>query len=164
MSHGVGPTGRLVERFLARLARLDLDDFAAVVARWRDSLRDDDAWYAAEDAVGDAVARTLRDGPMWEVQDAVYSIFRGAPWYGKQPVADRAPSEFAAQYLAQTAAVALLVADTLSAEHLRTILTPFADRIPLHELALDRALSVEPELRGRKAAGRDDPPGARARH
>jgi len=164
MSPSYGPMERLVERFLDRLAQLDLDDFADVVQLWRDTLRHDDAWYAAEDAIGDAVAHTRRDGPMWNVQDAVYAIFRGAPWYGKQPVAKRAPSEFAAQYLAQTAGVALLVADALAAEQLRTIFAPFAEIIPLHELALDRTPSVEPELRGRGIAERHAVEDERVRH
>jgi hypothetical protein len=165
MTRALGPTGRLVERFLERLARLGIDDFGAVVRTWRDTLRHNDAWYAAEDAVGEAVARTRRDDPMWLVQDDVYGIFRGAPWYGRQPVVDRAPSEFAAQYLAQTAAVALLVADTLSADHLRTLFAPFADVIPLATLALDRTLSVEPEVRGAPRTAEHDARGDdRARH
>src|SRR5437868_6277295 len=101
-----GPNGRLVERFLDRLTHMDPDDFAPVVYGWRETLRKTDTWYAAEDAVGDAIARTHRDGAMWAVQDRLYAIFRGAPWYGRQRPGETHPAaEVAAQYLATTAAV-----------------------------------------------------------
>lgn len=141
MALSYGPNARLVQRFLDRIATFTVDDFGAIVRSWRDTLRKSDEWYAAEDGVGEAIARTRRDGEMWVLQDQLYAIFRGAPWYQQNAAAP----EVAAQYLATTAAVALMVADALPAEQLRTLYAPFADAIPLAELALGAAPFVEPE-------------------
>ena len=151
MSRPFGPSGRLVERFLERLSKLGIDDFNEVVRRWRTTLRDSDAWYAAEDAVGEAIARTRRDGAMWILQDRIYEIFRGGTWYEhRAPGAPVAPSEMAAQYLATTAGVALLVADALPATVLTTLYEPFRETIPMTEVALGTPpLSVERSGDGR---------------
>jgi len=147
-----GPSGRFVERFLDRLAQFRLEDFEAVVRRWRVTLRDSDAWYAAEDAVGDAVARTRRDGVMWTVQDRIYEVFRGSTWYEQRPPGTPvAPSEMAAQYLATTAVVALLVADVLPGAALGVLYAPFRDAIPLAELALGGTVALEPGVADRPA-------------
>ena len=157
-----GPSSHLVERFLERLARLDIEDFNEVVTRWRSTLRATDSWYSAEDAVGDAVARTRRDGPMWVLQDRVYEIFRGGSWYEhRAPGTPVAPSEMAAQYLATTAGVALLVADAVAGDVLNTLYAPWRDTIPLTDVALDRPLSVEPD--GRATPGRPDAAGPERR-
>jgi hypothetical protein len=145
MSRPFGPSGRLVERFLERLGQLGIADFNEVVRHWRSTLRDSDAWYAAEDAVGEAIGRTRRDGAMWILQDRIYEIFRGGTWYEhRAPGTPVAPSEMAAQYLANTAGVALLVADVLPAAELRTLYEPFRESIPMTEVALGQTLAIEP--------------------
>ena len=155
MSRPFGPSGRLVERFLERLAQLGIDDFDEVVRQWRITLRDSDAWYAAEDAVGEAIARTRRDGAMWILQDRIYEVFRGGTWYEhRAPGAPVAPSEMAAQYLSTTAGVALLVADELPATVLRTLYEPFRKTIPMTEVALGTPpVSVERSADGRGSDG-----------
>jgi len=151
VSHPFGPSGRLVDRFLERLAQLGIADFNVVVQRWRTTLRDSDDWYAAEDAVGEAIARTRRDGAMWVLQDRIYEIFRGGTWYEhRAPGAPVAPSEMAAQYLATTTSVALLVADALPATVLTTLYEPFREAIPMTEVALGTPpLAVERSADGR---------------
>ena len=137
MAGELGPNGGLVGRFLDRLCGLDLPQWADVVRAWRDTLRRTDAWVSAEDAVGDALARTGRHDEHWVLQERLYQIFRKSPWYtNRRAHAECAGTEVAAQYLAGSAAFALLVADALSREELRTLYAPFAGPIPLAELAL----------------------------
>ncbi len=136
MSAELGPTGRMVERFLARLCELDLAQWADVVRAWRDTLRRTDAWASAEDAVGDAIARTGRHDAQWALQDRLYELFRASPWHTNPRANGNPGTEAAAQYLAGTAAFALLMGDAIDAEALRTLYAPFAGVIPLPELAL----------------------------
>lgn len=158
MAHPFGPNGRLVERFLDRLAQLTPDELTAIVQRWRDTLRKTDAWYSAEDAVGEAVARTRRDGETWVLQDRLYAVFREMPWFTDRAPGTPAPAEVASQYLATTAAVALLVADVLTAAQLTTLYAPFAEVLPIADVALGRVPSVEPSPgdASSPARGRDD--------
>ena len=137
MSASFGPNRQIVERFLARLARLDVADFLDVVRAWREALRGGgEAWYQAEDAVGEAIARTHRDEEMWRLQHAVHVSFCGGPWYERPlPGARTAAAEAASEYIAASAALALLVADTLAPRHLATLHAPFGRVIPLAELA-----------------------------
>ena len=136
MADGLGPTERLVERFLERACALDLAEWADVVRAWRDTLRRTDAWAAAEDAVGDAITQTGRHDEQWRLQDRLHEAFRASPWHTSTRANAAPGTEAAAQYLASTAAFALLVGDAISAEALRTLHAPFAGVIPLAELAL----------------------------
>ena len=143
MERPFGPNSTLVERYLAQLARLTAADFAAIVVRWRDGLRKSDAWYAAEDAVGDGIARTRRDDEMWLVQDRLYALFRGTPWYQQRVT----PPEVATQYLANSAAMALMVADAIPRDALAILYAPFAEAIPLADLVLEPIRDGGDELR-----------------
>jgi hypothetical protein len=136
MSAELGPTERLVERFLERACALDLAQWADVVRAWRDTLRLTDAWAAAEDAVGDAITRTGRHDEQWRLQDRVHELFRASPWHTNARASSAPGTEAAAQYLASTAAFALLVGDAIGGEALRTLYAPFSGVIPLAELAL----------------------------
>ena len=139
MARPYGPNSRLIERFLDRLAHMQLADFGDVVRRWRAALAAGPAWYAAEDAVGDAIAQTRRDDAMWVLQDHIYAVFRDTPWYASAASGPTpAPPEVASQYLATSAAVALLVADVLAAEHLNALYAPFAAALAV-SLAVSRA-------------------------
>jgi hypothetical protein len=154
MSRMYGPNTRLIDRFLERLATLELDDFAAIVTRWRQAGGATEVWCAAEDAVGDAIATTRRDDEMWQLHDRLYASFRNAPWYTRRPAdAPTAPPEAASQYVATSAAVALLVADVLSAAHLNALYGPFAEAIPLADVALGATPAVEPRQPGGAAGG-----------
>jgi hypothetical protein len=71
----------------------------------------------------------------------------------------------AAQYLATTISVALLVADALPAQVLTTLYEPFREAIPLADVALGQTLAIEPSS-GERGVGlprldADDP---RTRH
>ena len=131
------PNGPIVEAFLARLARLDLAQYGAAIRRWRDELRRTDAWCAAEDAVGEAIAETGRHDAHWRMQERLFELFHASPWYTDRDAQARAlGSEPAAHYLASSAAVALLVADAIDAGALRTLYAPFERVIPYLELEL----------------------------
>jgi hypothetical protein len=144
MADEAGPTGRMVEQFLARLCELDLAQWADVVRAWRDTLRRTDVWAAAEDAVGDAIARTGRHDAQWQLQERLYELFRASPWH-TIPRANATPgTEAAAQYLASSAAFALLMGDAIGSEALRTLYAPFAGVIPLAALALPRTHGLGP--------------------
>jgi hypothetical protein len=134
-----GPNSELVERFLARLARLSHTEISAAVAAWRDGLRCTNAWYTAEDEVGDALTVTRRHDEEWRLQEHLYELFRRASWRLERPVSPTTTetSDAAAQYLASTAAFALMVADALSVLGLTTLYAPFAEVVPLGELGLD---------------------------
>jgi hypothetical protein len=136
----MGATGALVERFLARLATLKLADYGDAVHTWRLELRRTDAWYAAEDAVGDAIARTGRHDECWHLQGRLYRLFRESAWHTQpRTPADAEGTEAAAHYLASTAAFALLLADAITPAELRTLYAPFARAIPLPELVAPAA-------------------------
>jgi hypothetical protein len=75
MTNGIkryGPNTSLVERFLDRLQALEFDQLTDVVTAWRDALRRTDAWYSAEDAVGDAIAALRRHDEQWRLQGRLY--------------------------------------------------------------------------------------------
>ena len=134
-----GPNSELVERFLTRLARLSHTEISAAVAAWRDGLRCTNAWYTAEDEVGDALTVTRRHDEEWRLQEHLYELFRRASWRLERPVSATTTetSDAAAQYLASTAAFSLMVADALSVQGLTTLYAPFAEVVPLGELGLD---------------------------
>jgi hypothetical protein len=142
MAGEFGPNSVAIESFLDQLARLSLAQFTDAIRTWREALRRTDAWYAAEDAVGEALARTARHDEEWRLHDRLYEIFRSSAWHADVDVeraagSEHAPSsEPAAQYLAGTAAFALLVFDALSGAHLATLYAPFATLIPLASLGL----------------------------
>jgi hypothetical protein len=147
-----GPNSALVEQFLFRLASLTLAQLGTVVATWRERLRLSDAWYAAEDAVGDAIAATRRHDEQWRLQSRLYELFRRAPWFTeRQPSASVSGTEAAAQYVASTAAFALMVVDELDPESFATLYAPFGEMIPVSDLGLGGA-------RLRSAPPGDKPP------
>jgi hypothetical protein len=155
MAGELGPNGAMVERFLERLPEVGLAQWGDVVRSWRDTLRRTDEWAGAEDAVGDAIARTGRHDAQCDLQDRLYLLCKRSPWFttGAAPGA-AAGTEAAAHYLASTAAFALLVADALPREALRALYAPFAATIPLPELALPG------EYRRGRAGRVDDLPAA----
>ena len=134
-----GPNSELVERFLARLARLNHTEISAAVAALRDGLRCTNAWYTAEDEVGEALTATRRHDEEWRLQEHLYELFRRASWRIERPVSPTTTetSDAAAQYLASTAAFALMVSDALPVQGLTTLYAPFAEVVPLGELGLD---------------------------
>ena len=137
MSRLLGPNGYLIERFLERLAQLQMSQFAEAVRTWRETLHHTDAWYGAEDAVGDAITLTGRHAEQWRLQDRLYQLFRGSGWFTERRPSLAVPAtEAAAQYLASTAAFALLVADEIAPREFATLYAPFAQVISLAELGL----------------------------
>jgi hypothetical protein len=143
MQRRLGPNATIVERFLNRLAALEFEQISTVVLTWRERLRRTDGWYAAEDAVGDAIAKTRRHDGQWYLQGQIYEMFRNSSWYTQaKPASAVAGTEAAAQYLASTAAFALLVSDVLSPTELGVLYAPYGAVIPIGELGLPELYSV----------------------
>lgn len=152
-----GPDSALIERFLERLQELEFEQLTRVVASWREALRRSDNWYAAEDAVGDAIARLHRHDDQWRLQGRVYDHLRRTTWYhDAHPASSVSGTEAAAQYLASTAAFALLVADRLTRAQLATLYAPFVSVIPPASIGLDIASPTAGQPSSRPA----EPPGA----
>src|SRR5688572_28667508 len=105
MASDFGPNSELIERFLKRLAELNLAQVTAVCTTWRAHLGRNDEWYQAEDEVGDAIAHTQRYDAQSQVQDRLYELFRRSSWYTNLELGTLIPTcEAAAQYLASVAA------------------------------------------------------------
>jgi hypothetical protein len=131
MPHRFGSRSVSLDRFLTRLADLTPADHGAVVRAWSSEQRLDDAWAVAEDAVGDAVARTGRTNELWRLQEMIYAVFHRArrhAWRAPDRLTQR--TDAAAQYLATAAAGALLVADVIDPCHVATLYAPYRTAIP----------------------------------
>ena len=161
MTISFGPNSELVERFLGRLATLDLSQLGEVITTWRAHLRRTDEWYGAEDALGEAIARTRRYDEQRRLQDQLYELFRRSSWYTSLEPGTLVPAcEAAAQYLASVAAFAVLVADAISPRHFAILYTPFAETITLHDLGLREGAPATRNERGTATSERQagDPP------
>jgi hypothetical protein len=131
MPHRFGSRAVSLDHFLSRLADLSPADHGAVVRAWSSVQRLDDAWAAAEDAVGDAVARSGRTNELWRLQELIYGVFQRAnrdAWRTPARLTQR--TDAAAQYLATAAAGALLVADVIDQRHVATLYAPYRAVIP----------------------------------
>jgi hypothetical protein len=161
MASSFGPNSELVERFLQRLAGLDITQLGEVIATWRAHLRRTDEWYGAEDAVGEAIARTRRYAEQWRLQDRLYELFRRSSWYTNLEPGTLVPAcEAAAQYLASVAAFAVLVADAISPRAFATLYTPFAETITLQQLGLGESGPEAGDERAKSTVDREvrEPP------
>jgi hypothetical protein len=110
-----------VDAFLARLAALPPRELTDVLRAWRLAPHRAPAWRDAEDAVGDAIARTRRHAALERLRDVVHATVRTAAPYGGLGARDAA----AVEYLAGAAIGALLVRDALTPSHARTLRAPF---------------------------------------
>jgi hypothetical protein len=129
-----GPNSRAVERFLACLAGLSVADIGQAVGRWRAiASAPGGPWYAAEDAIAEAVHAVSRHGAQEQVTEAAYDVFRRrARGFSTRESFARAPgSEATAQYVSTSALLALVVRDAVSPEAFAVAYGPFADAIPL---------------------------------
>jgi hypothetical protein len=154
MSHRFGASDASLERFLTQLAELRSADHGAVVRAWAAGQRLDDAWAAAEDAVGDAVARAGRTNDLWRLQELIYGIFHRArrdAWRTADRLTQR--TDAAAQYLATAAAGALLVADVIDPRHVATLYSPYRIAIPCDDVAVRRPAAVRGDAPERPRSG-----------
>lgn len=93
-----------------------------MLSAWRQAPHNTPAWRDAEDAVGDAIARTRRHDVLERLREVVHAtVLKGVPFGGLE-----ARDAAAVEYLAGAAVGALLVRDALSASHARTLRAPFA--------------------------------------
>ena len=119
-----GPNSDAVERFLAGLRALSFPDLGRAVGAWRSKI--DDAWHDAEDAVSRAIADTERHDERQRALEALYEVFRDAPWFSRREPGSRVPgSDASAQYVATAAMLALLVRDRLEPSQVGVLLAPF---------------------------------------
>jgi len=129
-----GPNTRAVEAFLARLAELSVYDLGRAVGQWRAiATAPGGPWYAAEDAIADAVEAAGRHDAQAQGTVAMYDVFRRrARGFSARDSFARVPgSEATAQYVSTSALYALVVRDALSPEAFAVAYGPFADVIPL---------------------------------
>jgi hypothetical protein len=122
-----------------------LDD---VLARWRAQATDGqgEAWFAAEDALGDAITATARHDAQQAVLAAMYELFLRRPGRsGHARSLDDPGSDASTQYVATAALLALLVRDSLAPETVNTLYAPFEDWLPLATLGACPAPTRAPE-------------------
>jgi hypothetical protein len=132
-----GPNTAAIEAFLDRLAALPFSALGEVLTRWRAQMADGRAgeWFAAEDALGDAVTLTERHDLQQALLEAIYDVFRRRPWFTAQAPSSQIPgADGSAQYLVTDAVLALLVRDQLAPHTFNTLYAPFAEWIPLAAL------------------------------
>ena len=131
---GYGPNTRQVRAFLRRLEDLDFEDLGSAIRIWREELSD--GWHEADRAVAAAIRDAERHREQERVLEALYDVFRRAPWFtAEQPGPRVAAADATAQYIATSALLALLVCDRVAPGHLETLYRPFATLIPLSDLA-----------------------------
>ena len=152
-----GPNAQVVGAFLRRLEALEFDELGVAIRIWREELSD--GWHEADQAVATAIRDTNRHHQQEMVLEALYDVFRRAPWFSaEQPGARIAASDATAQYVATTALMALLVRDRLAPEHLEVLYRPFSSLIPLAEL--DGQSAAASRAAPTHDSARDDRPGA----
>lgn len=128
-----GPQTPQIRSFLERLEALDMEQLRQAIRTWREELSD--GWHEADQAVATAMRDSRRHEEQEAVLEALYEVFRRAPWFtAEHPGARIAASDATAQYIATSALLALLVCDRLAPEYLHTLYQPFASLIPLAEL------------------------------
>jgi hypothetical protein len=127
------PQTRPVRAFLERLEALDMEQLREAIRVWRRELSD--GWHEADHAVAVAMRDSQRHREQEAVLEALYDVFRRAPWFTNEHPGTRvASSDATAQYIATSAVLALLVCDRLAPQYLQTLYQPFASLIPLADL------------------------------
>ena len=129
-------------RFVGRVAQLDHAAVQHAVSTWRDRMRVGyDSWFAAEDAVAQAIVRSGRQVEQRPLLIHVADAFSQRVWTGGHRDDAGAPerlvraTEASGQYLATLAMLAVLARDHLDAATFDQVYQPFAALIPIHELA-----------------------------
>src|SRR4051812_19381724 len=129
-------------RFVGRVAQLDHEAVRDAVAAWRQNMRSAyDTWFAAEDAVAQAIVRSGRHTEQRPLLIHMADAFSQRVWTGRPRVesgpAERVvhATEASGQYLATLAMLAILVRDHLDAGTFEQVYQPFAALIPITELA-----------------------------
>ena len=131
-------------RFVGRLAQLDVAAARTAVADWHQTMRaEPEAWFASEEALGQAVVSSGRRVEQEPLLMDVAQAFARAVWYGPEARGAHVPapelrvrsSEAAGQYLATVAMLAVLVRDHLEPATFARLYRPFAAFIPPAALA-----------------------------
>jgi hypothetical protein len=129
-------------RFVGRVAQLDHEAVRDAVAAWRQNMRSAyDTWFAAEDAVAQAIVRSGRHIEQRPLLIHMADAFSQRVWVGRPRVESGAAervvhaTEASGQYLATLAMLAILVRDHLDVATFEQVYQPFAALIPITELA-----------------------------
>lgn len=129
-------------RFVGRVAQLDHEAVHHAVATWRHDMRTAyDSWFAAEDAVAQAIVSSGRHAEQRPLLIHMADAFSQRVWTGgprgESGTAERVvhATEASGQYLATLAMLAVLVRDHLDPATFEQVYQPFAVLIPLTELA-----------------------------
>jgi hypothetical protein len=120
-------------KFLGRIAQLELEQLGVAVQAWHSAVGRD--WFAAEDAVAQAVIDSARAAEQEVLLEHIAQLFRSVPWFTpEEPGARVNASEPSGQYVTTLAMLALLVRDRLSPAEFELLYRPFATLIPTEEL------------------------------
>jgi hypothetical protein len=129
-------------RFVGRVAQLDHAAVQHAVATWRQRMRVGyDSWFAAEDAVAQAIVSSGRQVEQRPLLIHMADAFSQRVWTGGHRDDTGAAeqlvhaTEASGQYLATLAMLALLVRDHLDAAAFDQVYQPFAALITITELA-----------------------------
>ena len=125
-----GPNTPAVRRFLVDFAGLSQSDRAEVVARYT-TLSADSAWQLAERELGRVIVASGRESAQQALAGPLLQLVRRASTHNNAELTDDADVELDDVAEAALAALlALLAQDLLSAEHRRTLLSPFLFTLP----------------------------------
>jgi hypothetical protein len=129
-------------RFVGRVAQLDYAAVQHAVSTWRQRMRVGyDSWFAAEDAVAQAIVSSGRQVEQRPLLIHMADAFSQRVWTGGHRDDSGAAeqivraTEASGQYIATLAMLALLVRDHLDAATFDQVYQPFAALIPISELA-----------------------------
>jgi hypothetical protein len=150
--HEIGPMRepspdgpQVASTFVGRVSQLSVEAVRAAVQAWHDVMRvESDAWFAAEQAAGQAVLAAARSGVQEVLLDRIAECVLRGVWYrdaNMQPQGTPenrvGATEASGQYVATVAMLALLVRDRLAPSAFALLYRPFATVIPVEELQLE---------------------------
>jgi hypothetical protein len=130
-----GPGTVLVERLFSRLRMLPGADLDRAVERWRSLVGP--TWFAAERALGHALAASRRRAERYRALQRLHELVWRRRWLDDLPPGGDRASEAGAQYVVTTAVLALIVRDHLADDRFTLLYAPLAELVPLRELAYD---------------------------
>ena len=120
-------------KFLGRIAQLEIEELGVAVRTCHRAAGT--AWFAAEDAVAQAITAAGRHAEQEVLLEQIAQLFRTVPWFTPaQPGARIHASEPSGQYVATIAMLALLVRDRIGPADFELLYAPFATLIPPVEL------------------------------
>ena len=129
-------------KFVGRLSHLDREAGLAAITTWHGLVTvEGRSWFAAEDAVAQAIVAAGRQREQRSLLVQVADAFAHDVWYGaagrrgRPPESEVRATEASGQYVATLAMLALLTRDQLEPATFELLYRPFAAAIPVEDLA-----------------------------